>query len=79
MGAADQAMAARTSNGALLENRERNCSDGAHLQHVAGDASNPFWIIEASREVVDEQNEIFRFVFLDFLRPLAEDRLRRTM
>ncbi|MER9216158.1 hypothetical protein NKI54_29715 [Mesorhizobium sp. M0663] len=66
-------------DGVLQEHWERTYSDGAHLQHVAGDASNPFWIVEASKEVVDGHNGIFRPVFLDFLRQLADDRMRRAI
>jgi hypothetical protein len=63
--------------GLLLPNWQRTYTSGAFLEHVAGDPSNPFWVVEASPEVVDGHNGIFRPVFLDFLRQLCEDRLRR--
>jgi hypothetical protein len=41
---------------------------GASLEHVTGDPGNPFWVVEASREVIDGHNGIFGLVFLGFLR-----------
>jgi hypothetical protein len=63
-------------NGHLMPGWNRTYTNGAHLEHVAGDPDNPFWIIRATPEVVDGHNGIFRPVFLDFLRQLCDDRLR---
>ncbi|UDL93002.1 hypothetical protein LGH83_10165 [Lichenihabitans sp. PAMC28606] len=37
---------------------------------------NPFWVIEASPEIVDGHNGIFKMVFLDFLRQAFDDTIR---
>jgi hypothetical protein len=62
-----------------LERREgwkRHFADGAVLTHVAKDPSNPFWVVEASRDVVDGHNGIFRPIFLSFIRKVVAEQLR---
>jgi hypothetical protein len=65
-------------NGHLTANWRRLYTRGALLEHLAGDPDNPFWIVEATPEVIDGHNGIFRSVFLDFLRQLSDDRLRHV-
>ena len=55
---------------------QRSYTRGALLEHLAGNPDNPFWIVEATPEVIDGHDGIFRPVFLDFLRQLCDDRLR---
>jgi pimeloyl-ACP methyl ester carboxylesterase len=64
------------ADGHLQENWKRTYSSGAVLEHVCGDPDNPFWTIEATPEVVDGHSDIYRPVFLDFLRQVCDDRLR---
>jgi len=64
--------------GHLLKGWKRTYTLGAILEHVGGNPDNPFWTIEATLEVVDGHNEIFRPVFLDFLRQVCDDRLQPT-
>jgi hypothetical protein len=63
-------------DGHLKPGWRRVYTRGAVLEHLAGDPDNPFWIVEATPEVIDGHNGIFRSVFLDFLRQLSDDRLR---
>jgi hypothetical protein len=62
--------------GHLTANWRRAYTRGALLEHLAGNPDNPFWIVEATPEVIDGHNGIFQPVFLDFLRQLSDDRLR---
>jgi hypothetical protein len=58
--------------------------DAQAAQHLAalgaqvgqGDPDSPFWIVEASKEIVDEHGGIFEDAFLGFLRQYCDDRLR---
>jgi len=63
-------------NGHLQKNWKRTFSSGAILEHVRGNPDSPFWTIQATPEVVDGHNGIFRPVFLDFLRQVCDDRLQ---
>jgi pimeloyl-ACP methyl ester carboxylesterase len=63
------------TDGHLQKNWKRTYTSGAVLEHVRGNPDNPFWIIQATPEVVDGHNGIFRPVFLDFLRQVCDDRL----
>lgn len=65
--------------GILQEGWRRDYTSGASLEHVAGNPANPFWVVEASREIIDGHNGIFGVVFLNFLRQLCDDRLRRKL
>lgn len=62
-------------DGHLQNNWKRTFTSGAILEHVRGNPDCPFWMIQATPEVVDGHNGIFRPVFLDFLRQLCDDRL----
>lgn len=64
--------------GHLVSGWKRTYTGGAVLEHVDGNPDNPFWIVEATPEVIDGHNGIFRPVFLDFLRQLWDDRLRHV-
>lgn len=72
-------------NGLLKAGWSRAYSSGALLRQVqpkpapgeAGIAPNcPFWVVRATKEVVDGHNGIFRTVFLDFLRQVLDDVVR---
>ena len=63
-------------DGHLKPGWQRSYTRGALLEHLAGNPDNPFWIVEATPEVIDGHDGIFRPVFLDFLRQLCDDRLR---
>jgi hypothetical protein len=63
-------------DGHLQKNWKRTFTSGAILEHVRGDPDCPFWTIQATPEVVDGHNGIFRPVFLDFLRQVSDDRLQ---
>ena len=63
-------------DGHLQKNWKRMFTSGAILEHIRGNPDSPFWIIQATPEVVDGHNGIFRPVFLDFLRQLCDDRLQ---
>jgi Alpha/beta hydrolase family len=65
-------------DGHLMRGWKRTYTEGALLEHVAGNPDDPFWIVEATPEVVDGHNGIYRPVFLDFLRQLCDDRLRHV-
>ena len=65
-------------DGHLKAGWRRSYTRGALLEHLAGNPDNPFWIVEATPELVDGHNGIFRPVFLDFLRQLCDDRLRHV-
>ncbi|MCJ2030555.1 hypothetical protein MKK50_14270 [Methylobacterium sp. J-043] len=67
------------TNGALPIGWRRDYTSGASLRHVAGHPDNPFWVVRASREVIDGHNGIFRPIFLNFLRQLCDDRVRRKL
>jgi hypothetical protein len=63
-------------HGHLAEGWWRVYSGGAELRHVSGSPDNPYWNISATPDVIDGHDAIFKFVFLDFLRQLCDDRLR---
>jgi hypothetical protein len=65
-------------DGHLMRGWKRTYTEGAILEHVGGNPDNPFWLVEATPEVVDGHNGIFRPIFLDFLRQLCDDRLRHV-
>ncbi|GJE39643.1 hypothetical protein [Methylobacterium persicinum] len=67
------------TNGALPNGWSRDYTSGASLRHVAGHPDNPFWVVRASAEVIDGHNGIFRPIFLNFLRQLCDDRVRRVL
>lgn len=67
------------SEGSLQPGWRRDYTSGAGLEHVGGDPDNPFWVVEASREVIDGHNGIFSPVFLGFLRQVCDDRVRRKL
>jgi hypothetical protein len=54
----------------------RHFQGGAVLRHVAQDASNPFWVVRASKQVIDGHNGIFGDIFLGFIRKLVAEQLR---
>jgi hypothetical protein len=75
------------AGGMLKPGWSRSYSSGAKLQQVppepapgeAGIAPNcPFWVVQAKKEVVDGHSGIFRTVFLDFLRQVLDEVVRRT-
>jgi len=47
----------------------------AKLQHVAYDPHNPYWVVQASKEVIDGHNGIFGDVFNGFVRGLVMEHL----
>ena len=63
------------SGGRLARGWHRRYKSGAELKHVAGDPNNPFWIVEATPEVINGHGGIFQPVFVDFLAQFIEDRL----
>jgi hypothetical protein len=54
----------------------RNFAGGAVLTHTGLDPNNPFWVVQASKEVIDGHNGIFGDVFLGFVRKLVAEQLR---
>jgi pimeloyl-ACP methyl ester carboxylesterase len=64
-------------NGRFESNWTRNYSSGAVLSHVKGDPDSPFWVVSATPDVINGHNGIFGVTFLDFMRQLCDDRLRR--
>lgn len=67
------------SEGSLKSGWCREYTSGASLTHVDGHPDNPFWVVEASREVINGHNGIFCPVFLGFLRQVCDDRVRRKL
>jgi pimeloyl-ACP methyl ester carboxylesterase len=55
---------------------ERHFAGGAVLRHTAMDPDNRFWVVQASKEVIDGHNGIFGDVFLGFIRKLVAEQLR---
>jgi pimeloyl-ACP methyl ester carboxylesterase len=52
---------------------------GSRLTRAAGiDAQNPFWVVRAEKEVIDDHNGITGFVFSDLVRDLAIVRMDDT-
>jgi pimeloyl-ACP methyl ester carboxylesterase len=62
--------------GCLKSYWKRDYTAGATLEHESGNPNNPFWIVAASKDIIDGHNEIFKPIFLDFVRQLCDDRLR---
>jgi hypothetical protein len=65
--------------GHLSKGWVREYSSGARLRHVQGDPDNPFWNVIATPEIVDGHNGISKHIFIDCLRQLCDDRLRRVV
>lgn len=64
--AVDQSLTAFAQNPAGVGKSQR-FPGGAVLTQVAGEPHNPFWVVEASREVVDGHNGIWGQVFAQFV------------
>jgi hypothetical protein len=58
-------------------NWRREYSAGAVLTHVNGKPDNPFWVVSADPRIIDGHNDFFTPVFLNFLRELYDDTLRK--
>jgi pimeloyl-ACP methyl ester carboxylesterase len=54
----------------------RHFAGGAVLRHTAMDPNNPFWVVQATKQVIDGHNGIFGDVFLGFIRKLVAEQLR---
>ena len=54
----------------------RHFVGGAVLTHTAMDPNNPFWVVQATKQVIDGHNGIFGDVFLGFIRKLVAEQLR---
>ena len=54
----------------------RHFEGGAVLTQTQGDPNNPFWVVSASKEVINGHNGIFGTVFLGFIRQLVADQVR---
>jgi hypothetical protein len=63
--------------GILRAGWTRKYSSGVVLSQVQGDPNTPFWIVRATPEVIDGHGGIFGEAFLDFIRQLCDDRLRK--
>ena len=55
---------------------KRMFTSGAVLSHVQGDPDNPFWVVTASKEVIDGHNGIFGSVFQSFIRELVVEQMK---
>jgi hypothetical protein len=58
-------------------NWRRDYSAGAVLTHEHGDPDNPFWVVSADPRIIDGHNDFYTPVFLNFLRELYDDTLRK--
>jgi hypothetical protein len=54
----------------------RHFAGGAVLTHKAMDPNNPFWVVQATKQVIDGHTGIFGDVFLGFIRKLVAEQLR---
>ena len=54
----------------------RHFEGGAVLTHTGPDPNTPFWVVTASKEVINGHNGIFGSVFLGFIRRLVADQVR---
>ncbi len=54
----------------------RHFEGGAVLTNTGPDPDTPFWVVTASREVIDGHDGIFGSVFLGFIRQLVADQVR---
>jgi hypothetical protein len=54
----------------------RHFAGGAVLTHRAMDPNNPFWVVQAAKQVINGHNGIFGDVFLGFIRKLVAEQLR---
>ena len=75
-----QLRAERVSHDASYRNREqgweRHFAGGAVLTHLALDPNNPFWVVEASPEIINGHNGIYQDPFLGLMRTLVAEQLR---
>jgi hypothetical protein len=79
--ASDEQLAAeRKSSDAEYRDRSphwtRRFDGGAVLRHEAMDSSNPFWVVEASPEIINGHNGIYGDAFHGFIRKLVAEQLR---
>jgi pimeloyl-ACP methyl ester carboxylesterase len=57
---------------------ERHFDGGAVLRHLALDPNNPFWIVEASPQIVNGHNGIYMDPFLGLIRKLVAEQSAAT-